>query len=381
LKTINHIGSGGHGAQWLEGVRWVAGYTCNPSTWLASQWLNAGLFLVLSCCCLSAFPKSAVRRTATIFWAAVALMCLAGTICADIVPIPFIIKLSLWRSTVIYLYLAIIVIAWACMHIARRSRAHALLAATMIALLTGYMPQLPQACLALLLPAFAWALFAERGQHAYKLCTPITVTILISLCLAALVFLPNGFWVPVFMAGILLLLAVNASGRFVGTNPLLTWGLVLLAFDAALLSAKGGPEIYYQGRIQGRLDPWAEVQFAARDIAHRDDLFIVPPLCNDFYHYSERAVLGDWAEGSTLLYLDNRFTAEWFERMHALGWTKIDNAEEGFNNLTTAAIKNIADTYGAAYVVTKKPKEFDLPKAFENSRFILYRFKNSVSDQ
>jgi len=381
LKTINHIGSGGHGEQWLEGVRWVAGYTCNPSTWLGSQWLHAGLFLILACCCLYAFPKSAVRRSVTILWAAVALMCLAGTVFADIIPVPFIIKLSLWRSTVIFLYLAIIMIAWACMHIGRRSRAHALLAVTVIALLTGYLPQLPQAYLALLLPAFGWTLFAKRGKPAYKLNTPITVTMLSVLCLPAIVVVPNGFWVPVFMAGILMLIAVSTSARFAGTSPVLIWGLGLLAFDAAVLTSRGGPEIYYHGRLQGRTDPWAEVQFAARDISHTDDLFIVPPLCNDFYHYSQRAVLGDWAEGSTLLYLDNQFTAEWFERMHGLGWTKRHNAREGFNSLTTPAIKKVADKYGASFVVTEKPKEFDLPKAFENSRFILYRIDRNGSNQ
>ncbi len=380
IKTINHIGSGGHGAQWLQGVRWVAGYTCNPSIWTGSQWLHAGVFLMLSCCCLCAFPKRAVRRTVTIFWIAVACMCLVGTVFADIVPVPFIIKLSLWRSTVIYLFLAIICIARACVQIGRRSPAHALLAVTVIALLTGYLPQLPQASLALLLPAVWWSLFADRWQHLRKASTPVTLAALTLLCLTAILFMKGGLWVPVFMAGALLL-AVIASARFSNANPLLPWALGLMVFDAAVMISRGGPEIYYHGRMQGKLDPWAEVQLAARDISHQDDLFIVPPLCNDFYHYSERAVLGDWAEGSTLLYLDNRFTEQWFERMHALGWTKMYNAEEGFNNLTTGAIQNVADTYGAAFVVTTKPKKFDLPKVFENSRYILYRFDHGGNNQ
>ncbi len=146
-----------------------------------------------------------------------------------------------------------------------------------------------------------------------------------------------------------------------------------------MLTAQGGPKIYYHGRLQGKLDPWADVQFVARDISDTDDLFIVPPLNNDFYHYSLRAVLGDWAEGSTLLYLDNRFTEEWFERMNDLGWTKPYNAEAGFNSLTTADIIRTARKYGAVFVVTEKPKEFDLPKAYENSRFILYRFDDADS--
>jgi hypothetical protein len=151
-----------------------------------------------------------------------------------------------------------------------------------------------------------------------------------------------------------------------------------MIFDSVVLASQGGPKIYYHGRIQGKLDPWADVQFAARNISHRDDLFIVPPLHNDFYHYSLRAVLGDWAEGSTLLYLDNRYTEEWFERMRDLGWTEPYNAESGFNNLSTEDILRIGRKYNAQFVVTEKPKEFDLPMVYANSRFMLYRITRSA---
>ena len=376
-KTITHVGSGGHGDLWLEGVRWVAGYTCNPSTWTRWQLLHAGLFLMLACASLCAFPKKIVRRTVMILWSAVALMCLAGTIFADVIPIPFIIKLSLWRSTVIYLFLAIIFIAWACLHIARYSRTHALLAATVILLLTGYLPKLPQFYCALLLPVVIYSLFAGQTATVCKRGAILAGTSLALLYLAAFILLPNNAWLALFISSALLIIIINVPTYLPRTKTLLPWALGLLIFDAAVLTAQGGPKIYYHGRLQGELDPWADVQFVARDISETDDLFIVPPLRNDFYHYSLRAVLGDWAEGSTLLYLDSRFTEEWFERMHALGWTKPYNAEAGFNSLTTADITRTARKYGASFVVTEKPKEFDLPKAYENNRFILYRTPGS----
>jgi hypothetical protein len=379
-KTIIHVGSGGQGELWLEGVRWVAGYTCNPSTWTRRQLLHAGLFLLLACASLCAFPKYTVRRTVMILWSAVALMCLAGTIFADGIPIPFIIKLSLWRSTVIYLFLAIIFIAWACLHIARHSRTHALLAATLILLLTGYLPKLPQSYCALLLPVVIYSLFAEQTATASKRGVILAGTSLALLYLAAIILLPNTACLALFISSALIIIIINAPTYLPRAKMLLPWALGLLIFDAAVLTAQGGPKIYYHGRLQGELDPWADVQFVARDISDRDDLFIVPPLRNDFYHYSLRAVLGDWAEGSTLLYLDNRFTEEWFERMQALGWTKPYNAEAGFNSLTTADITRAARMYGASFVVTEKPKEFDLPKAYENSRFILFRFDATNSD-
>ena len=142
------------------------------------------------------------------------------------------------------------------------------------------------------------------------------------LYLAAFIFLPNTAWLALFISSALLIIIINAPTYVPRAKTLLPWALGLLIFDAAVLTAQGGPKIYYHGRLQGKLDPWADVQFVARDISDTDDLFIVPPLRNDFYHYSLRAVLGDWAEGSTLLYLDNRFTEEWFERMNDSGVDK-----------------------------------------------------------
>ena len=376
-KTISHIGSGGHGEQWLEGVRWVAGYTCNPTTWSRWQLLYTGLFLILSYASLRVFPGHRIRRTVMIFWGAIALMCLTGTIFADITPIPFIIKLSLWRSTVIYLFLAIIFIAWACLHIARKSRAHALLAVTLIMLLTGYLPQLPQFYLCFLLPVFIYTLFVERTGRGLKRSSILACIALTMMAAACLIFLTNGIWTVVFMGAALSVIAINTTAFLPYTRTLLPWALALLLFDTAVLTAQGGPAIYYYGRIQGKLDPWADVQLVARNISHTDDLFIVPPLSNDFYHYSQRAVLGDWAEGSTLLYLDNRYTEEWFERMHDLGWTNPYNAEAGFNSLTTGDITRIALKYNAQFIVTAKPKEFDLPLVYSNNHFMLYRIPDS----
>jgi len=372
IKTLGHIGAGGHGELWLEGVRWVAGYTCNPSTWSIKQFIHAGLFLLLSGASLFAFPNKSVRRNVMIFWGAVAVMCLAGTVFADNYPIPFIIKLSLWRSTFIYLYLAIIFIAWGCFYFGRRSPIHALLAFCICTLLTGYLAYIPQIYLALLLPAAAYALLADRRSGYQWPHAVVPGTAVALLYLAVITRIPESPGFLMIMATALLAIIISFSTILPKRLTPLPWICALIVFNASVLTSQGGPNIYYHGRLQGRMDPWAEIQFAARELSHKDDLFIVPPLCNDFYHYSQRAVLGDWAEGSTLLYLDNQFTAEWFERMRDLGWTQSHNAREGFNSLTTEAIMNVGQKYNARFIVTEKPKEFSLPKIHENSRFILY---------
>jgi hypothetical protein len=155
-------------------------------------------------------------------------------------------------------------------------------------------------------------------------------------------------------------------------RPVLLGGIFMIVFDLVVIYDKGGPDIYYHGKIQGKVDPWSEIQIQAKQLSHKDDLFIVPPYLNDFCSYSNRAILGDWAEGANMLYLDNQFTEEWFERMTDLGWTERFNGKQGYNRLTTDDMVRVAQKYGAKFVVTEKPKTFKLFKAYENDLYILY---------
>jgi hypothetical protein len=135
---------------------------------------------------------------------------------------------------------------------------------------------------------------------------------------------------------------------------------------------QGGPEIYYHGFVKGERDPWADIQLAAKSYSNKDDLFIVPPYLNDFGIYSKRAVLGDWAEGSSILYQDNSFAKEWLSRMRDLGWKKRTEMVSGYNSLSTNEITVVAEKYNAPYVITEKPKAFDLPLVYENNKYNLY---------
>jgi hypothetical protein len=147
----------------------------------------------------------------------------------------------------------------------------------------------------------------------------------------------------------------------------------MTCFDGAVLYYRGGPEIYYHGRVRGTVDPWADIQKTAQKVSNKDDLFIVPPYMNDFGVYSLRANLGDWAEGSHALYLGNDFANEWLSRMRNLGWKTSLGAKEGYNSLTTAEIISAAKKYGAKFIITEKPKQFNLRRVYENDKFILYQ--------
>jgi hypothetical protein len=151
----------------------------------------------------------------------------------------------------------------------------------------------------------------------------------------------------------------------------------MVVFDAGILVYRGGADIYYQGYVRGERDPWADMQLFAKEHSQKDDVFIVPPYMNDFGLYADRATLGDWAEGANILYMDNTFAQAWLERMNDLGWYTLWGEKSGYNGLSTEAIVATAKKYGARFIITEKPKQFELPRIYENGQFILYRISGT----
>jgi hypothetical protein len=316
------------------------------------------------------------------FITSVGILCVIGTLFADIYPVPFIIKLSLWRSTVIYLFLALPCIGYALSTILDHTLTKRFLVTSILVLLTGYLKCFELYYLPFLIGSFLLVLYDHQVKNyltfLHKRFSTLFFTFLSLLFIYHVVSNQDGLRLSLFFGFTLsFLLTVMVFERYITKRALLKciWVfpvMFVLMFDCAVLYHKGGPEIYYHGRIQGRPDPWAEIQCFAKMNSQKDDLFIVPPYMNDFTTYSKRAIIGDWAEGSTLLYLDNQFTQEWFARMHDLGCKPYSWFQE-YNSLQTDGILKVADTYGAKYVVTEKPKTFNLNKLYENKRFILYK--------
>jgi len=331
FKMLGHLDSAaGAGQLWLLGARWVAWYTCFPSTWPVAALIRAFFFCGLVVGGLYWQGHAALRSRLLPVFLSVGILCLAGTIWADYYPVAFIIKMSLWRSTVIYLFLALPCIAWLIHRLLQKNWLAGAAGTGLVILISGYLTPLLEA------------------EHPARYALPL---VLVLLCAALC-------W---------------AWRRRLVHNPLGCAALLLVLFDCAVLFVQGGPSIYYHGTIRGHVDPWADVQRVAQRHSSRDDLFIIPPYMNDFSIYSLRATTSDWAEGSNLIYLDNRFTQDWFERMAALGYDREDRFYSGFRTLTTQQILAAARRYGASFVVTDKPKTFDLPKIYENEGYVLYR--------
>jgi hypothetical protein len=161
--------------------------------------------------------------------------------------------------------------------------------------------------------------------------------------------------------------------RFGFSKQLLLVFICIALFDVTTYYTQGKAKFFSYGKIISETDLWVDLQIHSKKLSGKDDLFIVPPYLNDFSVYSYRATLGDWAEGANILYLDNQFVEEWFERMSDLGWTERFNAKEGFGKISTQAIIKAANKYGARFVVTEKPKTFSLPIVYKNNKYTLYQ--------
>ncbi len=381
IRSFDHIGLTSEVSHlWLEGIRWVMWFTCLPKTWPLFWIVRAGLFFFLFLLCFYQIRDKQVKSWIFIFMISIALMCILGTLFADVLyPSHFIIKTSLWRSTTIYLFLALPCIACAVLRIWGRSITRRFLSIALMVVLTGFLECFTPYYLAFFIVSAAYVLYEHQILKRIPYLQgkfPFLFFIMLSLCVCCQ-SLFDRLCIPLvvfilFVLGFLLIIRLLEKYNL-SINPYVAAILFIMIFDISVLYYKGGPEIYYHGTIQGKRDPWADIQMYAREHSHKDDLFIVPPYMAGFTFYSLRATVGDWAEGTTLIYLDKQFTDEWFERMKDLGWRTSYAAKSGYNSLTTEAVAAAAQKYGAKFVVTEKPKTFALPLLYENEQFVLYR--------
>lgn len=385
IRTLTYLtGPWTYGPEWMEAVKWCAWYTVFPSTWPLHYFWRAGLYLWLFVMALAVSPPGQVKGALKLFMMTIGILCGLGTVFAEVIPLPFIMKMSLWRTSWLYILVSLPCIAYLFLtriwdtNLLRRF----LVVSTIIAV-TGYIHYFPyyyllisNTVVLLLLRRDAWE---RKWPWPYRNMAFIFCAVL-ALIIAYQALYDRGVEGTILglLAVILFLIVLKPLERSIqpvhGTAMWITAAILfIILFDGSILVYRGGVDIYYRGQVRGRKDPWADIQVFAREHTHKDALFIVPPYMNDFGLYSERATLGDWAEGANILYLDNSFAKQWLERMNALGWKTLWGLHSGYAALSTDEIVAAAAKYGAQYIVSEKPKRFALPSLYENEQFILYR--------
>ena len=372
-----------YGPEWMIGVKWTAWYTVFPSTWPFDYFFRAGLYCWLFLMGFYTLPTSENKRDIKIFVGTVVVLCTLGTMFAEIYSIPFIMKMSLWRSSWLYIILSLPCIVHLLIKMWDKSLLKRFIIVSTLIVITGYIHYFPSYYLILFNLFFLFFLhkisFERRWQWLDKK-LPIIFLIFILITITHQGLFDWGTKGTIMGLGFtfLFLLLVGVTKKSLSRlkhdrSFIIAALFFIFLFDTGILLYRGGPDIYYHGCLRGKRDQWADIQTFAKEHTKKDALFIVPPYINDFGIYSERAILGDWAEGANILYLDNCFARKWLERMNDLGWKTMWGAKSGYNSLSTEEIVSKAKKYFTHYIVTEKPKRFDLPSIYENDQFILYK--------
>lgn len=157
--------------------------------------------------------------------------------------------------------------------------------------------------------------------------------------------------------GVALLVGLAASQRSRGR----ALGLSLLAFGLTLGPISG--DNYRRQQVRVEQGSFRAAQDWAREHTPRGAVFLTPPKEAGFRVFSERAIVGEWKDG-TQQYFDDAFAKEWGRRM------EIVMAQE-FGKYTDEEIVDLARRFGADYIVGQGRRR-RLPVAFDGGSTVVY---------
>ena len=128
-------------------------------------------------------------------------------------------------------------------------------------------------------------------------------------------------------------------------------------------------------------DPaWIDAQRWARGHSPRDAVFLTPAQRNGFRVHSQRAVVGEWRDG-TQLYFSAAFAQPWWERMQALqpglriapAGRRLLVQGRSISQLDDAQIMALAKRFAASYVVLAAETPRRLVEMYRNNQWAIYR--------
>ena len=142
------------------------------------------------------------------------------------------------------------------------------------------------------------------------------------------------------------------------------------------------PMMYYKYNIhfpEVPKDERHDIQIWTKNNIPKDAIILAPPYLSDFRLFSERAIVGQFFDG-TFLNFDQRWGYVWYGRIKDLcngfecnSWGCLDYCKDGYNSLSERELKEIAGKYNAQYIVVEKPKSLDLILLYENDKFDIYK--------
>ena len=107
---------------------------------------------------------------------------------------------------------------------------------------------------------------------------------------------------------------------------------------------------------------WLDVQQWCRENTPTDAMFLVPRDIQSFRTHSHRSIVADWKDGAPGIFSE-RHAKRWWLRMEELN---------GYDSFDEVRFKQLSDKYKAAFAVTKKSPQINLPIVYQNNGFIVY---------
>lgn len=126
----------------------------------------------------------------------------------------------------------------------------------------------------------------------------------------------------------------------------------------------------YRHWLQGRQEDWLGVCRAAREKTPTAALVLTPRRAHTFKWYAERSEVVTWKEVPQ----DAVSVAEWWDRVRAIyKQSGRKGLVQSLTELSPEKIKDIRESYGFDYLVTKAEPPLDFPVVYSNDSYALYK--------
>ena len=316
--------------RWIELLELRSPHHIFPFSWGMGTFFQAGLLLCIFLISWKHRPKPDYHHVVITFIVTIFAMCAVGIIFSEFAPLSIVLNLQLFRSFQFLVYFAMIYFAnyfFTEIQVRENIFDKLVVAVASIGILYG---------------ATSW-------KYAYVAFLGLSVFLICYHFLYRREFLLSRY----FVLALVVIVLILGSGVY------------LIRGDFSIDNAQE--------------ENWLDVQVWAKQNTRPKDVFIVPPTLAGFRVESERAIYGDWKDG-TLMNFNPSFGYEWFRRMEKLGYREGYSFEEGFKNLTEPDFNSIAGetqtgdskAYKTFLVMFKERDTLKFPIVYGNEKFIVY---------
>ncbi|MDP2939659.1 MAG: hypothetical protein Q8O13_06265 [Candidatus Omnitrophota bacterium] len=373
--------------QWLAIMHFRAFWHLFPFSWGPGDYFNYFGWFLWAFIVLKFSHPSEKHNDIVIFCGAIAFLCFIGTIFVEMFPVPIILKLELWRSTMFFVLFLVIYISHYLINFPKENLVTKLLVAGTLSSIFFSMPRLI-VCFAFLHLAFE---FRKNKIFSYSLTT---------LGLGGIL----GFTLGSFLQLNSQAKLINKFFRFINLGAYnIIFFYIMFTFLVYFLNLAGTERIKFSKRALSLLilffiflvflkvlspkdveeqnfrSDWVKTQVWAKENTSAKIVFITPPYLEGFRIHSQRGIVAENKDGGLGLF-DVKFGLEWWQRMNDLGFNNlgttvlnfVPECRYNYDNLNEKEVIKLGNKYGATYIVKEKASKLNFKLAYQNNHFNIY---------